>query len=158
MWIFQMEGLAKNIRLCHTYHHSNTKQYNPKGIECILCHHILKQKKQSTTIQGCMVHNVPLCSSSAQKLSPLEESCGWRWHNTINLTTLPPPKLVAKLSKISLVLSGANILPSLKRTGSGIENYERVRRQFNMVPILHFLQPKLVVKCFKMKCRPKRLR
>ena len=81
-------GLPRKVRLCSDYVHTNSLAFANKGTRCMLCYSILKQEKQSTTTKGCQICRVPLCSSTSVKFKDPKESCEYRWHHTVDLSSL----------------------------------------------------------------------
>ena len=88
--IYQQPGLARKVRLSNDYVHTNSRSINSKGLRCILCHYILKEKSGTSTTKGCETCCVPLCSANSYKFKKPEDSCEYRWHNTLDLKSLQP--------------------------------------------------------------------
>ena len=68
--------------------HANSLSFRKKGVRCILCNSILKQRINSTTTKGCITCGVPLCSAMSSKFKVPEDSCEYRWHNVFDLDSL----------------------------------------------------------------------
>ena len=66
---FLQPGLGRRVRLGRDYVRTNSRVYGNEGTRCMLYYSILKQEKQSTTINGCQIWHVLLCSAASIKVN-----------------------------------------------------------------------------------------